>query len=97
MSQTDTLSRPILLIDDEQNILRTYKTVLERGGHRVSTASTAEEATRAFESEGADVIVTDMNMPGMSGIELVKLIRLKSPGTEIIVMTGAGRSRPEAR
>jgi DNA-binding NtrC family response regulator len=83
----------VLLVDDEQNILLTYKTVLERGGHRVATANTAEDAVRQFESEGADVIVTDMNMPGMSGIELVKLIRQKSPGTEIIVMTGAGSER----
>ena len=83
----------ILLVDDEQNILLTYRTVLERGGHRVSTASTAEDAIRVFETEGADVIVTDMNMPGMSGIDLVKLIRQHSPDTEIIVMTGAGSER----
>ena len=83
----------VLLVDDEQNILLTYRTILERGGHRVSTASTAEDALRAFESGGADVIVTDMNMPGMSGIDLVKLIRQRSPDTEIIVMTGAGSER----
>ena len=83
----------VLLVDDEQNILLTYKVVLERGGHRVSTASTAEEAMKTFEIEGPDVIVTDMNMPGMSGIELVKIIRQKSPGTEVIVMTGAGSER----
>src|SRR5665213_351361 len=83
----------VLLVDDEQNILLTYRTVLERGGHRVSTASTAEDALRSFENEGADVIVTDMNMPGISGIELVKKIRQRSPGTEIIVMTGAGSER----
>jgi DNA-binding NtrC family response regulator len=83
----------VLLVDDEQNILLTYRTVLERGGHRVSTASTAEDALRTFETEGADVIVTDMNMPGISGIELVKQIRQRSPGTEVIVMTGAGSER----
>ncbi len=83
----------VLLVDDEQNILLTYRAVLERGGHRVSTASTAEDALRLFENEGADVIVTDMNMPGISGIELVKKIRQRSPGTEIIVMTGAGSER----
>ncbi|HEX5315038.1 MAG TPA: response regulator [Candidatus Kapabacteria bacterium] len=83
----------VLLVDDEQNILLTYRAVLERGGHRVSTASTAEDALRSFENEGADVIVTDMNMPGISGIELVKKIRQRSPGTEIIVMTGAGSER----
>ena len=83
----------VLLVDDEQNILLTYRAVLERGGHRVQTASTAEDALRSFENEGADVIVTDMNMPGISGIELVKKIRQRSPGTEIIVMTGAGSER----
>lgn len=83
----------VLLVDDEQNILLTYKAILERGGHRVATASTAEEALKTFEAEGADIIVTDMNMPGMSGIELVKLIRQRSQGTEIIVMTGAGSER----
>ena len=83
----------VLLVDDEQNVLLTYRTILERGGHRVSTATTAEDAMRTFDEEGADVIVTDMNMPGISGIELVKRIRQKSPGTEIIVMTGAGSER----
>ncbi|MFI5202045.1 MAG: sigma-54-dependent transcriptional regulator, partial [Candidatus Kapaibacterium sp.] len=83
----------VLLVDDEQNVLLTYRAVLERGGHRVETASTAEDALRLFENEGADVIVTDMNMPGISGIELVKKIRQRSPGTEIIVMTGAGSER----
>ncbi|SRR5579883_284056 len=83
----------VLLVDDEQNVLLSYRTILERGGHRVSTASTAEEALKEFEAEGADVIVTDMNMPGLSGIDLVKQIRQRSPGTEIIVMTGAGSER----
>ncbi len=83
----------VLLVDDEQNVLLTYRAVLERGGHRVSTASTAEDALALFDNEGADVIVTDMNMPGISGIELVKRIRQKSPETEIIVMTGAGSER----
>jgi DNA-binding NtrC family response regulator len=83
----------VLLVDDEQNILLTYRTVLERGGHRVATASTAEDAIRLFETEGADVIVTDVNMPGISGIELVKQIRQRSPGSEVIVMTGAGSER----
>ncbi len=83
----------VLLVDDEQNVLLTYRTILERGGHRVATASTAEDALSSFENEGADVIVTDMNMPGISGIELVKRVRQKSPGTEIIVMTGAGSER----
>ena len=83
----------VLLVDDEQNILLTYRTILEKGGHRVATASTAEDAMKTFEEEGADVIVTDMNMPGISGIELVKRIRQRSPGTEIIVMTGAGSER----
>jgi DNA-binding NtrC family response regulator len=83
----------VLLVDDEQNILLTYRTVLERGGHRVATASTAEDALRLFDTEGADVIVTDMNMPGISGIELVKQVRQRSPGTEVIVMTGAGSER----
>lgn len=83
----------VLLVDDEPNILLTYKAILERGNHRVSTASTAEEGIKLFENEGSDVIVTDMNLPGMSGIDLVRSIRKQSPHTEIIVMTGAGSER----
>jgi two-component system response regulator HydG len=83
----------VLLVDDEQNILLTYKAIFERGGHRVSTASTAEDGLRLFDTEGSDVIVTDMMLPGMSGIDLVKSIKKKSPDTEIIVMTGAGSER----
>src|SRR6185312_12404663 len=83
----------VLLVDDEQNILLTYKTILERGGHRVATAPSAEEALKQFEEEGPDVVVTDMMLPGMSGIDLVKTIKRSSPDTEIIVMTGAGSER----
>lgn len=83
----------VLLVDDEQNILLTYKAILERGGHRVSTATTAEEGIKLFDTEGSDVIVTDMMLPGMSGVDLVKSMKKKSPDTEIIVMTGAGSER----
>ncbi len=83
----------VLLVDDEQNILLTYKTILERGHHRVSTASSAEEAMTLFEQEGPDVIVTDIQLPGMTGIELVKSLRQKAANTEIIVMTGTGNER----
>jgi two-component system response regulator AtoC len=83
----------VLLVDDEQNILLTYKAILERGHHRVSTASSAEEAMTLFEQEGPDVIVTDIQLPGMTGIELVKSLRQKAANTEIIVMTGTGNER----
>ncbi len=83
----------VILVDDEQSVLVGYKAILERGGHRVSTAGTAEDAILLFESEGADVVVTDVNMPGMSGIELLGIILKRSPCTEVIVMTGAGSER----
>lgn len=83
----------VLLVDGDQNTVLTYRTVLERGGHRVSVASTFEDAIRLFDTEGADAIVANMDTPGKSSMEFVKLIRQQSPATGIIVMTGVGNER----
>jgi len=64
--------------------------ILEMDGYRVVAARDAIEALEAFENESFDAVVTDLRMPGMSGLELARLIRAKYPSFPIIMMTAYG-------
>src|SRR5262245_32318694 len=74
----------VLIIDDDANVARALERVLE-GAHRVETVSTAEEGIARAQVENFDVLVTDLQMPGMSGLDLIKELRTDAP---IILMTG---------
>lgn len=78
----------VLIIDDEPSIRATMQRYLEKAGHRVLTAESAAEALRILRDSRFDVIVTDILMPGESGIELLKSIRNVAPTSRIIMMTG---------
>ena len=77
----------ILLVDDDGAVRRVYRRLLERDGFAVFTASNGIEATRVFEREAIDLIVSDIGMPGMSGVELLKALRLKDLDVPVILMT----------
>ncbi len=82
------MSEKILCVDDDTNILAGYKRQL-RKQFKISTATGGEEALRALEESGPyAVIVSDMRMPGMNGIELLKKVREKSPDTVRLMLTG---------
>ncbi len=80
----------VLLADDEPTIRITLKDALEEAGHAVVAASDGIEARRAIEEHSFDVVVTDLKMPGMPGMEVLRLVKSRSPDTEVIVMTGYG-------
>jgi two-component system NtrC family response regulator len=61
----------ILIVDDEENVFALCQTILEKRGHEVECASTAEEALDRLETELFDVVVTDLKMPGMTGLDLL--------------------------
>jgi YesN/AraC family two-component response regulator len=77
----------IMLVDDEIEMLNILEISLSKY-YKVVTAENGLEAMEKFPIENPLVIITDINMPCMSGIELLKAVKEISPSTEIIVMTG---------
>lgn len=70
----------ILLVDDEEAFTRNMSKLLVRRGFRVSTADSGEAAVSAVEENEFDVVVLDLKMPGMGGIEALKIIKRKTDG-----------------
>ena len=80
----------ILLADDERAIAITLRDDLERAGHRVTVARDGNEARAALAGQTYDVLVTDIRMPGASGIELLQEVKKSRPETEVVIITGFG-------
>jgi CheY-like chemotaxis protein len=85
----------ILIVDDEEDVRIALKQVLERAGYEVSVAATGNEGLDVMKREGADLVITDVIMPGVDGIATAKKIREKYRDTRIIVISGGGRTAPE--
>ncbi len=77
----------ILLVDDEESICELLSVVLRRDGYDVSTAHDGEEALRAVQTRPFDVVVSDLKMPGMSGIDLLAKVKALHPAMPFVVMT----------
>ncbi|MFH0782737.1 MAG: response regulator [Pseudomonadota bacterium] len=84
------LKAKILLVDDEEDFLSTLAERLETRGLKVTTATNGEQAVATSEKEGFDLIVLDLAMPGMDGLEALKRIKAKQPDAEIIILSGQG-------
>src|SRR5437867_4337130 len=80
----------ILIVDDEDSSRRLVKAVLEGAGYKVTPASGGEEALAFAESTSFAAIVSDLNMPGMGGDELVRSLALRVPGVPVIILTAFG-------
>ena len=80
----------VLLIDDEEANVRVLAISLRSDGHEVVTAYSGEEGLEVFDRESPDIVVTDIKMPGMDGIEVLKNIKENSPESEVIIITGHG-------
>ena len=78
----------VLLVDDEHGIRETLGLFLERDGHQVSTAADASEAIKILGSDSFDVVVSDIILPQISGVELLEKIRHAAPNTKVILITG---------
>ncbi|MBU1163272.1 MAG: response regulator [Proteobacteria bacterium] len=78
----------LLLIDDEEPIRVALARSLRSDGYEVLTAENGEKGIEVFKKESPSIVLTDIKMPGMDGIEVLKRIKEISPGTEVIVITG---------
>lgn len=83
------VSHTILVTDDQASITETLRLIIaSKIGCQVETADCAAAALPVLERGGIDVLVTDMVMPGLSGLDFVRRVRESSPDTDVIVMTG---------
>ncbi|MDY0225380.1 MAG: response regulator [Desulfomicrobium apsheronum] len=80
----------LLLVDDEERFRDTLAKRLKETGYEVSGASSGMEALDKLAAEKFDIVVLDIQMPGLSGIETLSEIRSKHVGIEVIMLTGHG-------
>lgn len=80
----------ILLVDDEASILDSLGEGLRQAGYAVTEAASGEEAVSKLRSQRFDLVVTDLMMPGISGIELLKEAKNIQPKISVIILTGYG-------
>ncbi|MBW2634526.1 MAG: response regulator, partial [Deltaproteobacteria bacterium] len=88
--QTADNNKLILLVDDEADIREVLGIALEDLGYRVLMAKNGEEALRIFKSQSPPLVLTDIKMPSMDGIELLRHIKRENPECEVIMITGHG-------
>ena len=80
----------LLLIDDEEAIVRVLSISLKSDGYDVVGAYSGEEGLKVFQRESPDVVLVDIKMPGMDGLEVLKRVKNINPDTEVIIITGHG-------
>lgn len=85
---TESQDYQILVVDDERDIRDGSERILTRKGYRVTTASNGEEALQHVEETRFAIVLLDLKMPGMDGLEVLRLIRESHPETLVIVITG---------
>lgn len=83
----------ILIIDDELSVAEALKRVLERAGFEVTIATAGSEGVSAFERSAPDLVITDIIMPKVHGIDVIKTIR-GNASTPIIAISGGGNFGP---
>jgi signal transduction histidine kinase len=84
------MTQKILLVDDEEGIRKVLAISLADIGYKVFTAESGKEAFDIFRKMRPPIVLTDIKMPGMDGIELLQKIKEESPDTEVIMITGHG-------
>lgn len=77
----------LLIVDDEQSMREFLEIMLSQDGYEVRTASTGEEGIEIYRKEAADLVLTDVRMPGMSGLDLIREIHSLDPATPTIAIT----------
>lgn len=87
MSTKDSVQPTLLIVDDDASNLASLVKVFDKLAVRVIAATSGEEAIKSVRDTPIDIILTDLMMPGMDGIELLKNVKAIAPDTEVIMMT----------
>ncbi len=80
----------VLIVDDEKDFVEMFSMRLQTEGEKVSFAYSGQDALNILEKQPIDVVILDIKMPGMDGIDTLKEIRKKHPLVEVILLTGHG-------
>ncbi len=80
----------LLVVEDDRSNLESLERLLSKEDYRVLTAPDARAALELLRRQRAHIVVTDLMMPGLSGLDLLKAIKAVSPETEVILMTAYG-------
>jgi len=83
-------ARRILVVDDEPIAIKSCRRILAADGHDVVATESGQEGLRRALSEPFDLVMTDLRMPDLDGMELVRALRSKRPETAVVVITGYG-------
>jgi DNA-binding NtrC family response regulator len=84
------MAQKILVIDDDVSLRRVLEYNLQEEGYEVSVAATGEEGLKQFEEQKPALVITDMKMPGMDGVQVLKAVKERSPDTLVIIITAFG-------
>ena len=90
MLNSTSNGKHILIVDDEPLVRRSLSEMLTLSGYTVSAASNGKEALDILKNYTADIIISDIKMPEIDGIKLLKQIKSNYPDTQIIIVTGYG-------
>jgi CheY-like chemotaxis protein len=86
----------VLLVDDDDPFADMLQRALQALGFAVTRARNGQEAVQCYDRQPVSLVLTDLIMPDMEGIELIQTLRRRNPAVRIIAMSGGGRNQPEA-
>jgi len=84
----DEQKTKILILDDEPIVLKRLKPAMEKSGYEVEAFSRSLEASKRIMEQDFDIVITDLKMEGLDGMEFLTRVKNRSPATEVIVITG---------
>lgn len=90
-------SMRVLVIDDDEDIRRLLCDIVTAAGHLVRDAAGGSDAIEIFKQETFDLVLTDLQMPGMSGWEVARAIKMLNPNITIAMITGGGENLNETQ
>jgi DNA-binding NtrC family response regulator len=91
----ETGMNSVLIIEDDDFVQNMLKQTFERAGFDVDTAPNGRIGIKLYESKPYDVVITDLIMPDMEGIETISHLRKSDPAVKVIAISGGGRNGPE--
>jgi DNA-binding response OmpR family regulator len=83
----------ILVVDDDRDSCEAFAAALRQSGYAVDAAPNGFEALARLGRRPVDLVITDLRMPGMSGLELIRRIHAIDPATRVLLVTGVGDTR----
>ncbi|MEX1223424.1 MAG: sigma-54 dependent transcriptional regulator [Pirellulales bacterium] len=87
MPNVEVITGQVLVVDDHRDARESLADILRHGGHRVDCCSSAVEALAAMDRQSYDLVITDMNMPGMNGLEFIRRLEQRPHGAQVLMVT----------